>query len=125
MRLVIQDVEQLSTRTGLESVSNLILDLVLLVAADVDIITMHIVRYRLVLRPCLGGPGNDRDRQLLLRTSRRMRLVLVFSFPIEFSTCSSPLLAHDRKYPQYSYAFSRTALRCVFGTYDTFRVMGS
>jgi hypothetical protein len=125
MRLVIQDVEQLSTRTGLESVSNLILDLVLLVAADVDIITMHIVRYRLVLRPCLGGPGNDRDRQLLLRTSRRMRLVLVFSFPIEFSTCSSPLLAHDLKYPQYSYAFSRTALRCDFGTYDTFRVMGS
>jgi hypothetical protein len=41
----------------------------MLVAADVAIITMHIVRYRLVLRPCLGGPGDDRDRQLLLRRS--------------------------------------------------------
>jgi hypothetical protein len=120
-----QAVEQLSTLTRRESVSNLTFGL-LFVAADVDIITMHIVRYRLVLRPCLGGPGDDRDRQLLLRsTSRRMRLVLVFSFPIEFSTCSSPLLAHDRKYPQYSYAFSRAALRFDFGTYNTFRVMGS
>jgi hypothetical protein len=124
MRLVMQAVEQLSTRIGSESVSNLTLGL-MLVEVDVDIITMHIVRYRLVLRPCLGGPGDDRDRHLLLRTSRRMRLVLVFSFPIEFSTCSSPLLAHDLRYPQYSYAFSRTALRCDFGTYDTFRVMGS
>jgi hypothetical protein len=119
-----QAVKQLSTRTGSEPVPNLTFGL-MLVAADVDISTMHIVRYRLVMRPCLGGPGDDRDRQLLLRTSRRMRLVLMFSFPIEFSTCSSPLLGHDLKYTQYSYAFTRTALRCDFGTYDTFRVMGS
>jgi hypothetical protein len=106
-------------------VSNLTFGL-LLVAADVDIIRIHTVRYtRLVLRPCLGGPGDDRDRQLLLHTVRRMQLVLVFSFPIKFSTCSSPLLAHDHKYPQYSYAFSRAALRCNFRKYDTFCVMGS
>jgi hypothetical protein len=119
-----QAVEQLSTRTGSDSVSNLTFGL-MLVAADVDIIRMHIVRYRLVLRPCLSGPGDDRDRQLLLRTTHRMRLVLVFSFPIEFSTCSSHFLAHDLRYPQYSYAFRRTALCCDFGMYDTFRVMGS